>query len=126
MQLLQIPSTTPSSSIAEHSTSSLGTYQSTPISPMARTDAFLTHSVQDLCTETTRIYAGKLFDSEAQELLPNRVITIDTDSGLILSVDGFDPEDVPSEESEKFIDLSDATVLPGLVDTHVHCGCRPS
>lgn len=79
-----------------------------------------------VAVKTTRIYAGKLFDPEAQKLLPNRLITIAADSGLILSVEKYASGDVPSEETEDVIDLSNATVLPGLVDTHVHCGCYTS
>ena len=78
----------------------------------------------NLNAKTKRIYAGKLFDSEAQTLLSNRLITVATDSGLILSVAGYTPGNVPSSESEDVIDLSNATVLPGLVDTHVHCTYR--
>ncbi|VDC08046.1 unnamed protein product [Peniophora sp. CBMAI 1063] len=88
----------------------------TPASPSAMSDA--TTFPED--AKTTRIYAGKLFDSEARILLPNRLITIAVDSGLILSVDVYKLGDVPSEKSEDVIDLSDTTVFPGLVDTHVH------
>ncbi|KZV65481.1 hypothetical protein PENSPDRAFT_745071 [Peniophora sp. CONT] len=70
--------------------------------------------------KTTRIYAGKLFDSEAQILLSNRVITIASDSGLILSVEEYSLDELPVVKSEDTIDLSHATVLPGFVDAHVH------
>ncbi|KZV76357.1 hypothetical protein PENSPDRAFT_747805 [Peniophora sp. CONT] len=69
---------------------------------------------------TTRIYAGKLFDSEAQTLLPNRLIIIAPESGLILSVEEYTHNDLPVVKSEDIIDLSHATVLPGFVDAHVH------
>ena len=71
--------------------------------------------------KTTRIYAGKLFDSESQKLISNRLITIADDSGLILSVEEYSLEDITADKSQDSIDLSHATVLPGFVDAHVHC-----
>jgi cytosine/adenosine deaminase-related metal-dependent hydrolase len=69
---------------------------------------------------STRIYAGKLFDSEARTLLPARVISIAQGSGLIESVEEYDPEQEITI-GENTIDLRHATVMPGLVDAHVHC-----
>ncbi|KAI0032141.1 hypothetical protein K488DRAFT_38875, partial [Vararia minispora EC-137] len=65
-----------------------------------------------------RLYAGKIFDSEARTLLSNRVITISADSGLIISVSEYDP--LAFQLGGNDIDLRDATVLPGFVDAHVH------
>lgn len=75
---------------------------------------------------TMKIVAGKLFDSYTGDLLENQLITISPDSGLILNVQKY--EDKQEWFEEKGIDLEDnsvvdlrgQTVLPGLVDTHVH------
>ena len=69
---------------------------------------------------TIRIYAGKMFDSEAQTLLSNRLITVSVDLGLILDVEEFDSACTVAED-ENALDLRQSTVLPGLVDAHVHC-----
>lgn len=69
---------------------------------------------------TTRIYAGKLFDSETRTLLSARLINVSQDSGLITSVEEYDLEQEIAID-EHVIDLRNATVMPGLVDAHVHC-----
>ncbi len=62
----------------------------------------------------TYIKAGKLFDSEKGTLLSNYIIKIDgkriADVGKNISI----PAD------SKIIDLSDFTVMPGLIDGHTH------
>ncbi|WP_237065498.1 metal-dependent hydrolase family protein [Microbulbifer guangxiensis] len=64
--------------------------------------------------EEIAIYAGKLFDSERGELLPNRTVHIV--DGRIESVQaGFAKRD-----RERLVDLRDYTVLPGLMDMHTH------
>lgn len=92
-----------------------------------------------------RIYAGKLFDPDTLQLLPSRVLTVSQHSGLILDVRPYTPQQLadvdfagPSdggdgdghavhdhhERQHENVDLTRATVLPGLVDAHVHCECR--
>ena len=61
--------------------------------------------------DLTRIRAGWLVDVAAGEVLRDRVITVRGD--LIGSVD--DDDGTPVE-----LDLSDHTVLPGLIDCHAH------
>jgi imidazolonepropionase-like amidohydrolase len=68
---------------------------------------------------TKVILAGKLFDPYTLQILENQAITISSDSGLILEVTSIG-NDFASFDGE-VIDLRHLTVLPGFVDTHVHC-----
>lgn len=58
------------------------------------------------------LHCGQVFDSQAGELRGEHFIQID--DGMIASV----TRDKPA--SERMIDLSDMTCLPGLIDLHVH------
>ncbi|PSR72038.1 hypothetical protein PHLCEN_2v12068 [Hermanssonia centrifuga] len=73
----------------------------------------------------TRILAGKLFDPYTGDLLQNRLITVSPESGLILDVQPFDDSVLETiadlADPNAIVDLRDLTVLPGLVDVHVHC-----
>src|SRR4029077_18319898 len=60
------------------------------------------------------IRAGKLFDSKSGALLNNQVVLIRGDR--ITDVGS----SVPIPNGARIIDLSSATVLPGMIDTHVH------
>lgn len=68
---------------------------------------------------TKVVLAGKLFDPYTLDLLENQAITISSDSGLILDVTSF--SNIGSDFVGDVIDLRNSTVLPGFVDTHVHC-----
>lgn len=68
-----------------------------------------------------RIIAGKLFDPETLEFLENRVITVSEDTGLIHDVQRLSEVLDLDLTSSLTIDLRASTVLPGFVDTHVHC-----
>ncbi|KAJ8457137.1 hypothetical protein ONZ51_g11706 [Trametes cubensis] len=89
------------------------------------TDSPTTNSAQE---RVIRIYAGQLFDPESLQLQPRQRITVSQDSGLILDVR---PYSIPEESEVDFtnpetvVDLRDATVLPGFVDTHVHMFLHP-
>lgn len=71
---------------------------------------------------TMKIYAGKLFDPYTLALLPQRVITTSPESGLVLGVAPYSTADEAGVDfaDEAVVDLRQATVLPGLVDAHVH------
>ncbi|KAK7695152.1 hypothetical protein QCA50_002342 [Cerrena zonata] len=73
-----------------------------------------------------KIYAGKLFDSEKGQLVEHKLITVSTESGLIVDVRTYDPRAVEADFSiEANIDLRSQTVLPGFVDCHVHMFLHP-
>ena len=82
-------------------------------------------STQSHRSEVYHIIAGKMFDSYTRTLIPNQVITVDKNEGIILDVQDYSifvtaPGKL-SEDNAEIIDLSHLTVLPGFVDTHVHC-----
>lgn len=64
----------------------------------------------------TVIKAGHLFDSETGRLLANQVILIRGDR-----IQSVGPK-VPIPAGARVIDLSRSTVLPGMIDAHVHFG----
>lgn len=65
--------------------------------------------------QTTVIHAGRLIDVPGEA--PRGPSTIIVEDGLIVSVvDGY----AERPDGAEFIDLSDHTVLPGLIDSHVH------
>ncbi|KAK7023162.1 Amidohydro-rel domain-containing protein [Favolaschia claudopus] len=66
---------------------------------------------------TARILAGQLFDPYLLQLVPNQLITVSHQTGLVLDVCTFKAGDeLPAET----IDLRHLTVVPGFVDVHVH------
>src|SRR5579871_4625275 len=62
------------------------------------------------------IRAGHLFDAKSGQLLANQIILVRGEK--IQSVGPADRIQIPSED--RVIDLSNATVLPGLIDAHTH------
>jgi imidazolonepropionase-like amidohydrolase len=75
--------------------------------------------VTPLCAQTTRIVAiraGHLFDSKSGNMLSNQVVIVSGDK--ITDVGPADRVQIPS--GVQVIDLSQATVLPGLIDAHTH------
>lgn len=90
---------------------------------LALTALILTHalpiaaSAQDKNLPTTIIHAGKMIDTETGRMLRDRFIVIEgetiTDVTTAAAAARLD-------EPDRFIDLSDMTVLPGLTDSHVH------
>lgn len=67
-------------------------------------------------TQVTAIRAGKLFDPKSGQMLANEVVIIRGDR--ITDIGPAANLTIPADA--KIIDLSRATVLPGLIDGHVH------
>src|SRR6202047_531122 len=66
--------------------------------------------------QVTAVRAGKMFDPKSGTNLTNQVVLISGDK--ITDVGPADRVKIPT--GAKVIDLSNATVLPGLIDGHVH------
>src|SRR5262245_51980435 len=69
----------------------------------------------------TLIHAGRLIDGTGSA--PRERVTVVVDAGKIRSVDaGF----TAAGSGDEVVDLSDATVLPGFMDMHVHLTSQQS
>jgi imidazolonepropionase-like amidohydrolase len=67
-----------------------------------------------MASDRSLIRAGRLLDVARGELVPDRVLVVEGDR--IAEVVG----EAPAETSARVVDLSSATVLPGLIDCHAH------
>ena len=67
-------------------------------------------------SQVVAVRAGKLFDPKSGANLTNQVVLISGDK--ISEVGPADSVKIPA--GARVIDLSNATVLPGLIDGHVH------
>jgi imidazolonepropionase-like amidohydrolase len=65
---------------------------------------------------TIAVRAGRLFDSKSGQMLTRRVVLITGDRITDVAADGA----VKIPAGVQVIDLSQATVLPGLIDAHTH------
>lgn len=66
------------------------------------------------------VKAGRVFDGTGDSMLTDRVIVVEGER--IKAVGSF--SEIPIPGDAKVIDLSKATVLPGLIDAHTHLGSR--
>lgn len=69
-----------------------------------------------LSGQNTYIHCGKLIDTKKGKILKEMTIII-TDTKITEVKNGFLQ---PKSEKDKIIDLKDKTVMPGLIDMHVH------
>ena len=67
-------------------------------------------------TSTVGIRAGRLFDSKSGRILENQIVLVEGEK--ISAVGSGDQVQIPA--GAQVIDLSKATVLPGLIDGHTH------
>lgn len=78
-------------------------------------------SCLSVSAQKTFIHCGNLIDGKANDVQPQMTIVIEANK--IISVEkGFSKPGA----SDKLIDLSQKTVLPGLIDMHVHFESEPS
>jgi imidazolonepropionase-like amidohydrolase len=73
-------------------------------------------------SEPTLVIAGKLLDVRAGRYVEHAAILIE--NGRISRVGGVDELRGGAPSSRHVVDLSDATVLPGLIDCHTHLMAR--
>src|ERR1700681_383445 len=76
----------------------------------------LTTRAQSQSSQMVAIRAGHLFDSKAGKMLDNQVVLVDGEK--ITAVGPADRVQIPADA--QVIDLSKATVLPGMIDGHTH------
>src|SRR5882757_1469960 len=76
----------------------------------------LAHSQAPAPDHWIAVRAGRLFDPKSDKLATNQVVTIKGDR--IVEVGPADRVKIPA--GTEVIDLSHATVLPGLIDAHTH------
>ena len=72
--------------------------------------------VANLSAQNTYLHCGKLIDTNSGEVLTNKTIVV-SGNKIIRVEDGFIQ---PNKSSDKVIDLKSKTVMPGLIDMHVH------
>ncbi len=75
---------------------------------------------QKVATRTVYIRAGRLFDGTGDQVRENMVIVVSGDR--IQNIASASTLTIPADAT--VIDLSHATVLPGLIDCHTHLGAR--
>lgn len=71
-----------------------------------------------------KLLAGSYFDALKREFVKEQLITVHQESGIIVDVRPISPEEAASlldKDHKNVIDLRKENVLPGFVDTHVHC-----
>ncbi|KAJ7234762.1 hypothetical protein B0H12DRAFT_1238973 [Mycena haematopus] len=92
-----------------------------PPATVIRVEAVLVTAVQSFLSidflRGLNVPAGQLFDPYLLRLVPNQLITVSQETGLVLEVCSFNSFNKLPPET---IDLRHLTVVPGFVDVHVH------
>jgi len=78
-------------------------------------------SAQEPTSSRVMVHAGKLLDVRSGKTLADQAIVIE--AGKIVSVSPF--SQAKRASSDRLVDLSTATVLPGLTDAHTHLTGNP-
>lgn len=92
-----------------------------PHTAQAFVGALMLMLLTSLCQGATYIHAGALFDPRSGKRLSERTVVID--NGRIVQVaSGF----LKAGPQDELIALKDGTVLPGLIDMHVHIASEQS
>lgn len=90
--------------------------------PVARSCLVLLHYCMPALMPHTYILTDCYFDSwQADFIRDTHAIKIDPVHGLILSIKKWPDDSEVSPNDTNVTDLRGLTVLPGFVDTHVHC-----
>ena len=90
--------------------------RSATLLPLVAISAFASPIYAQQNSRSVAIRAGRLFDSKSGKVLENQIILIDGEK--ISAVGPANQVQVPA--AAQVIDLSKATVLPGLIDGHTH------
>ena len=83
--------------------------------------AFSSQSLAQLPSKSVAIHAGRVLDVKTGKLLSDQTIIIE--DGKIASIEASAGMKIPAGAT--VIDLPNATVLPGLIDAHVHLTMDP-
>src|SRR6267143_3796270 len=78
-------------------------------------------SVAQQSVQHVAVHAGNVLEVKSGKLLPNQVIVVEGEK--IVSVGPAAASKVPADATR--IDLPNATILPGLIDTHTHLTADP-
>ncbi|HWA95458.1 MAG TPA: amidohydrolase family protein [Terracidiphilus sp.] len=78
--------------------------------------ALVLHAQSPTAQTRTLVRAGHLLDVKTGKITENQTIVVE--SGVIQSI--APTESVPAQASDKVVDLSGMTVMPGLIDVHTH------
>src|SRR5882672_261997 len=81
-----------------------------------------TQTIAQQSSRTTVIHAGHMLDMKTGKLLAEQTLVIE--DGKIVSIGAAAETKAPADAVR--IDLSTATVLPGLIDAHTHLTMNPN